>query len=488
MNKINFLEKNHTKDGDVYYPRKKSKIAKFSIYISIILLISLSSFSWQIFSSYEENKDTNEANSGIISNIGSEIKNFVTLGHLRKNSDRKLKGEEDGRINVLLLGIGGEGHQGTYLSDTMIVASVDTDQQKVSLISIPRDLYVPIEEYGWHKINHANAYGENEKQGYGGILASKTVGKIFNIPIHYYVRADFDGFKKVINDVGKIDIYVDNSFIDEKYPDNNFGYEPINFQQGWQNMDGDRALKYVRSRHGNNNEGSDFARSARQQKVLLSIKEKVSNFSFWINPKKIGTILADLENHINTNMEIREIISLANIAKKCDLNNINHIVLSNGKNGQLYETNFNGAYVLLPKNNDFTVLKILAKNIFNPGVVAGANSQQNSYASIEVQNGTKIAGLAGKIAQNFKQKQFKITKIGNAKKRDYQRTIIYDLTRNSRPDELNFLKNRLNATVSLTVPDWLTSQTLTDAKINLTNPEFNSLADFIIILGEDANR
>lgn len=488
MNKINFLEKDHTNDGNIYYSRKKSKIAKFSIYISIILLISLSSFSWQIFSSYEKNKDTNEAIPGIISSIGSEIKNFVTLGHLRKNSDRKLKGEEDGRINVLLLGVGGEGHQGTYLSDTMIVASVDTNQQKVSLISIPRDLYVPIEKYGWHKINHANAYGENEKQGYGGILASKTVGKIFNIPIHYYVRADFDGFKKIIDDVGKIDICVDNSFVDEKYPDNNFGYNPINFQQGWQKMDGDRALKYVRSRHGNNNEGSDFARSERQQKVLLSIKEKVSNFSFWINPKKIGTILADLENHINTNMEIGEIISLANIAKKCDLKNINHIVLSNGKNGQLYETNFNGAYVLLPKNNDFTTLKILAKNIFNPGVVAGANSQQNSYASIEVRNGTKIAGLAGKIAQDLKQNQFKITKIDNAKTQSYKKTIIYDLTRNNRPDELNFLKNKLNAIISITIPDWLTSQTVAGAKIGLTNPEFNSLADFIIIIGKDADR
>ncbi|MEA2088967.1 MAG: LCP family protein [Patescibacteria group bacterium] len=488
MNKINFLQKNHINNGDVYYPRKKSKIAKFSIYISIILLISLASFSWQIFSSYEKNKNTNETNSGIISSIRNEIKHFVTLGHLNKNSDRKLKGEEGNRINVLLLGIGGEGHQGTYLSDTMIVASVDTSQQKISLISIPRDLYVPIEEYGWHKINHANAYGENKKQGYGGILASKTVGKIFNIPIHYYVRADFDGFKKIIDDIGKINVYVDNSFVDEKYPDNNFGYNPVNFQQGSQNMDGDRALKYARSRHGNNNEGSDFARSKRQQKILLAVKEKMSNFHFWLNPKKIGTILANLENHINTNMEIREIVSLSNILKKCDFKNINHIVLSNGKNGHLYETNFNGAYVLLPKNNDFTSLKILAKNIFDPGVVAGATSQQNSYASIEVRNGTKITGLAGKIAQDLKQNQFKITKIGNAKKQDYKQTIIYDLTRNSRTDELIFLKNRLNAVVSLTVPDWLTSQTVSGAKIGLTNPDFNSLADFIIILGENADR
>ncbi|NCF75257.1 MAG: hypothetical protein GWO87_02100 [Xanthomonadaceae bacterium] len=480
------MQKKHF--SDVYYSRKKSKIVKFSIYFSIILFISFSSFSWQAFSSYEKNKNTSKTNAGIISNIGNGIKNFITFNHLKRNDNLKLKGEKENRINVLLLGIGGKGHEGEDLSDTMIIASVNISEKKVSLMSIPRDLYVPIEKYGWHKINHANTYGENEKKGYGGILASKTVSKIFNIPIHYYVRVDFKGFEKTINDIGKINIYVDNPFFDEEYPDNHFGYEPVSFQQGWQEMDGERALKYVRSRHGNNNEGSDFARSRRQQKVLLAVKKKLSSFNFWLNPKKIGMTLANLENHINTNMEIDEIVKLANIVRKCDLNNIKHIVLSNGKNGQLYETNFNGAYVLLPKNNDFTALKILAKNIFNQGIVAGVNNQQDSYASVEVQNGTKIAGLAGKVAQELKQDQFKITKIGNAKTQNYQKTVIYDLTRNSKSNKLNFLKNKLNAIVRITVPDWLISSNIANTKIKLVNPKFNSLADFIIILGEDADR
>ncbi len=412
------------------------------------------------------------------------------MGGLRRGANRKLKGEDQDRINILLLGVGGSGHEGPELSDTIIIGSLEPSSKKISLISVPRDLYVPIKKYGWKKINHANAYGEMEKKGYGGKLASQTIEKIFDIPIHYYVKIDFNGFKQIINDVGGIKIYVDNAFSDNQYPDDNFGYEPVSFKKGWQTMDGDRALKYARSRHGNNNEGSDFSRSKRQQKILLALKEKMSGFSFWSNPKKIGRVIASLKNHIDTNMEPWEILNLGKIIKKSDLKKINHIVLTTGDSGQLYATNINGAYVLLPKGNDFTILKTIARNAFDFGTVAGAVEKKKLPPSIDVRNGTKISGLAARTAQMLKQYGFKITKIGNAdtNKKIYSKTIIYDLSGNKYPEQLNFLKNKFNATVRLSVPDWLMSKSFNKTEITLEKTPIKSSADFIIILGKNANQ
>ncbi|MCK5459573.1 LCP family protein, partial [Candidatus Parcubacteria bacterium] len=276
------------------------------------------------------------------------------------------------------------------------------------------------------------------------------------------------------------------SFVDRQYPDNNFGYEPVSFIKGWEIMSGDRALKYARSRHGSNGENSDFARSERQQNVLLAAKEKILSYSFWLNPKKIGAVLSDLDAHISASLKTWEIINLSKIAKKIDPKKISNAVLSNGNSGILYATNINGSYALLPKNNDFTSLKILAKNMLNNGAVAGKTA--NSIVrptTIEVQNGTKIAGMASRIARTLKQDNFVIDKIGNSRQQNYEKTIIYDLSRGQKQQELKFLKNKFDAEINFNIPNWLTSQPIGNSKINLKNP-IESSSDFLIILGKDA--
>lgn len=468
--------------GGVYHAPKKPWFLKFASFFLIILTIIFFSFSWKVFSSYQTFKDPNDQKNetGIISNISRGIKSLVTFGNLSIGNNKKLKGEEENRINVLLLGMGGTGHDGPYLSDTIIIASVEPSTNKVSLISVPRDLYVPIGEYGWRKINHANAYGESDGKGQGAILAAETVSKVFNIPIHYYVRVDFQGFQKIIDDLGGLKIYVENSFVDEKYPDSSNGYDPVSFSKGWEVMNGNRALKYARSRHGNNGEGSDFARSRRQQKVLSAVKEKLSSFNFWLNPGKIGQVLADLDNHIDTNMNSGEIIDLAKIIKKSDLDNINHLVLGDGPEGELYATNINGEYVLLPKGNDFTGLKILAKNIFMSETVSNSEKKE-APASIEIQNGTLIAGLASEKAKELKEEGFIITKIGNAKEQNYKNTLIYDLTQNSSSGEMEKLKQKFNAPILKDIPSYLIAENIGGINTNTAT----NLTDFVIILGED---
>src|SRR3990167_8426022 len=127
-------------------------------------------------------------------------------------TDTGLKSDR-GRINLLLLGTGGPGHEGPYLSDTMIFASIDKKGKDVVLVSIPRDLWAPNLRA---KINSAYAYGL--EQGDGLELVQETISLLFGMPVHYAVRLDFDGFVKAVDLVDGLNVNVENAFIDERYP------------------------------------------------------------------------------------------------------------------------------------------------------------------------------------------------------------------------------------------------------------------------------
>ena len=122
--------------------------------------------------------------SGELSERSTRSNIFAALHKLVRADDRAVAGEHEDRTNVLFLGVGGEGHEGPQLSDTMIFASYKPSTDNVGMISLPRDLVVPMEGYGWRKINHANAYGEIEKKGSGPIFAKDAVEKITGQKIH----------------------------------------------------------------------------------------------------------------------------------------------------------------------------------------------------------------------------------------------------------------------------------------------------------------
>jgi len=145
---------------------------------------------------------------------------FNKLKHLIPSTDKQLKGEEADRINVLLIGMGGEGHDGAYLADTIILASFKPSTKQVALISIPRDLSVPLASAGWRKVNNINAFAENKEKGSGGEAMISSLSELFDIKIDYYVRADFEGFKDVIDEIGGIEVNVENTFDDYTYPIN----------------------------------------------------------------------------------------------------------------------------------------------------------------------------------------------------------------------------------------------------------------------------
>ncbi len=344
------------------------------------------------------------------------VGNFFTKGpktivQLITNTGLK---SDNNRINVLLLGIGGEGHDGPYLTDTMMLVSIDKNSHDVALISIPRDIWIQSLN---GKINSAYAFGW-EKDKTGLALAEKTVSDAFNIPVHYGARVDFSGFEKAVNLVGGLDIDVDNTFSDYRYPiegkenelcgiqlvakkddpepshvyfkdatgsaqllteDNDpftCRYETLTFRQGPTHMDGVTALKYVRSRHGTGDEGSDFARSARQQKVILAFRQKVLSTQTLLNPKKVIDLLTTFGNSIDTDITNDDIPLFANIAKKVDPSNIRRIVLDSGRPESVLDVGdpaqYSGAFALIPKNNDWQTLQNYIKGeIFNPSPSPG---------------------------------------------------------------------------------------------------------------------
>jgi LCP family protein required for cell wall assembly len=408
------------------------------------------------------------------------------IGKLIRSEDKILKGEKDGRINFLLLGMGGPGHDGAYLTDTMILASFQPKEKKVAMVSIPRDLAVPIPGYGWRKINSINAYAEAENRSSGGTAAITTVGEILDIPIHYYVRADFQGFETLIDKLGGVSVYVERSFVDYQYPTDDEKYQTLSFEEGWQTMDGDTALKFVRSRHGTNGEASDFARSRRQQKIILALKEKMLSFSTLLNPIKIQSIFEAVKNSIDTNMEMWEIVRMSHLARDVDTEKIIHQVLSADQEGLLVAANINGAYVLEPRAGNFSEIQFLVKNIFN--VSSEINFEDKPEPTrLEIQNGTKITGLASRTAQMLTKFDYEVPKVGNATEQNYERTIIYDLTDGAKNDDLKFLKEKLNAEVSLSTPPWLTNSTAPGEIALFDSPAtVASSTDFLIILGKNA--
>ncbi len=370
------------------------------------------------------------------------------MSHLISSPDRKLDGEAEDRINVLLIGMGGEGHDGPYLTDTLIVGSIRPSDGSVAMLSIPRDLLVPVPDYGWRKINAVNAFGELDDRGRGGELTRATVEGLLGIDIPYYVRIDFEGFKSIIDDVGGIDVYVERDFTDYQYPTYDHGVQVVSFEEGWQHMDGETALQFARSRHGNNGEGSDFARSKRQQKVISALKQKMADYKTYLNPATISNTLASLQSNVATNINLGEMIRLARMAREVDTSQIRHEVLDNRPDGALVDSMVNGAYVLLPRENDWTVLRDIAFNLFD---VAEADEADETVpppadaigATVEIQNGNGTSGVARDLSGNLARLGFKVVKIGNADSFDYADTLIFDLTDGKNDAALQELRKSL---------------------------------------------
>ncbi len=311
---------------------------------------------------------------------------YPFLFHLFFDTGINLK-QNNSKINILLLGTGGGTHDGPNLTDTIIVATLDEKNNKVTLSPIPRDLWVPELTEDNKKINGAYAYGEARKKGGGLVLAEAIVKKVTGQEIDYGVRIDFSGFVKAVDIVGGLDINVENTFDDYQYPidgketdpcgktpeelqaistesadqqvqDLSCRYKHIHFDKGLQHMDGETALEFVRSRHAEGVEGSDFARSKRQEKVITAFKNKVLSAQTLINPAKILSLFNVLKGSIDTDIKQDEFDDFIRLAEKMKGAKIQTAVIDTGdeqtkRAGLLMNpsitSDYNYEWVLIPR-------------------------------------------------------------------------------------------------------------------------------------------
>ena len=205
--------------------------------------------------------------------------------------------------NALVVGVDTRETGNLLNTDTIILVSYNHETNDVTMISIPRDFHVQInpDVYWFNKINSVYGTFESKGEGQGLLRLREVVTDITGLDIQYHAMIDFKGFTELIDTLGGIDVYVENSFTDYNYPTEP-GHKTVSFQEGPQHMDGATALEYARSRHSSQNgEGSDFARARRQQNVISGVTNKIINSSL-LNPQSLLNLL----NVVQDNIKISE--------------------------------------------------------------------------------------------------------------------------------------------------------------------------------------
>ncbi len=348
-----------------------------------------------------------------------------------------LRGEGDGRINILLMGRGGSGHPGGLLTDTNIVLSIDPNDKSYAMLSIPRDLYVPHPNSNQgSRINEVYSVGERLNEDGGAAYMKEAVSNILDLPIHYYMIVDFYGFTRLVDSIDGIDVDVEKDIYDPFFPDTDMvGYDPFYIKAGQHHLDGETALKYARSRKTS----SDFDRASRQQIVIAAVKDKILDLGYISNPSKILELADIVGDHIRTDFTPSELISLAKLSGELDSSKAVSKVLTSGVDGELITASSN-PYYLKPKSGNWEQIQRIAHEIFTDPNLKEEN------AKIEVLNGSATAGQALNLADVLTSYNYNVVKIDNADQ-DYQKTVIYDYSNGEKEITLKFLVARLDADV-----------------------------------------
>ena len=266
----------------------------------------------------------------------------VSLDLLRSflRANGELRGD-GGKVNFLVLGLGGQKNEPSGLTDTIIFSSFSKKEERGLLLSLPRDIWIPEMRA---KLNTAYYYG-NSSDGLGVEWAKRYVSQITGQNIHYSMVVSFDGFVKIIDLLGGVDVMVERSFTDEKYPREGVGglcapedtgcfYETVSFDEGKQHFSGENALKFARSRNASGAEGSDFARAGRQQKIIIAVKEKLLSLGFLINPYKVRQLLDLIGESVEMDIPQSHLGSLAKLLLSLDSGKIQSRVLEADLTGE----------------------------------------------------------------------------------------------------------------------------------------------------------
>lgn len=306
------------------------------------------------------------------------------------------------RVNILLLGADtnadrkAEGEPA--LSDTMIIVSIDPTTKQVGMMSIPRDTLVSIPGVGDDKINAAYSAGSlSDITGPG--LARATVEYNFHITINYFAVVDFEGFQKIVDTLGGVTLDVPAPIKDDQYPGEQFNYTRVYFHTGLQHMDGLTALRYVRTRHDDN----DFARGNRQQQLLEALRQQMTAMNLIT---KASSLIDDLGDTIRTDIPPGDALRLAKLGTEIQSGNIHSYSLLPALTEQW---NAGQPYYLIP---DWAKVQQIVNQMIPPAPPAEQSptapsvEKPNLEGQVLVENATHINKLAARSAAKLKDEGF----------------------------------------------------------------------------------
>ncbi|MBC7581255.1 LCP family protein [Aeromicrobium sp.] len=429
------------------------------------------------------------------SNTNKVFRGSGSTAALTASADKvTLQGEDKGRVNILLLGNGGLGHDAPDLTDTIIVASIDTVHNTATMLSVPRDLWVQVPGSSPTKINAAYEIGKYNAAGKidntnnntkavlaGFATADKAVENVLGIDINYNMLVNFTSFKQAVDAVGGVNVAVPEALYDPTMAWENGG-NPILAPAGAQSMNGTKALQYVRSRETS----SDFARSQRQRTVILALKSKVLSAGTLSNPLKISGLLNAFGDNLVTDMSLSEGMRAYDLTKAVDNSKIQTVDLVTPPNNLITTGTIQSASVAYPRAGTFSYADIqkYMLQLFTPPAAAtstattttGATTATTTApetAAISVLNGTARAGLAGTQSVVIKAAGYTIAQTGNAPSQAYAKTTVVDFSNGANPKTKKYLETLYGVTAVAQSPD-ATIQAGT--------------AKFVVILGSDQVR
>lgn len=201
-------------------------------------------------------------------------------------------------LTISILGVDARPNEGYVTrTDSIVLMNLRPSSLQVSLLSIPRDLFVNVPNYGLQRVNTVNALGEQEQSGYGPVLFMESIESNFNMDVNHYIRVNFDAFVQLVDGVGGITVDVPRTIVDGYYPTADGGTMTVTFEQGLQHLNGEQALQYARTRYTDD----DYARAHRQQQVISALSVKL------INPLNWFTAVSVLTRNVDSNLNILEL-------------------------------------------------------------------------------------------------------------------------------------------------------------------------------------
>lgn len=338
---------------------KRSIFKKIVLFASILLFLALAGVGAILYKTGSTYFKISDSKHPIWDNILALLPIEKDSFAGRMISNESFLQNEPERVNIAILGMRGEDDpNGGMLADTIMIASIMPRENKLALISIPRDLYIKVpHSEQMKKINFVYAFGQSHDKN-GIKYTEEALEYVSGLNIHYSITVNFEAFKEIIDMLGGITVHVPRALSENTQ----WQGQPFYVPAGDQKMDGDTALLYARARYST----SDFDRAKRQQEILIAIRNKAVSTGILLNPAKINNLMNIAGDNVKTNLNAWEIKELIKIARNLDLTDARKKVFDSTEEGLLEaKTGDSGEYILVPQGSTFSEIHRVCDEIFN---------------------------------------------------------------------------------------------------------------------------